>query len=135
MTVKALRGVRVPDARKLLLGLANVVEGRSYGMPSFLLNRRFFAPLPRRRYGSRSPAGDDRRARGLDGARPTSVLLHRALSKLSSGADSPGRGTGRALDRCRDRVVAPCRRSATGSSTQEAGGPQEALMTFQCIST
>jgi len=43
MTVKALRGVRVPDARKLLLGLANVVEGRSYGMPSFLLNRRFFA--------------------------------------------------------------------------------------------
>jgi len=26
MTVKALRGVRVPDARKLLLGLANVVR-------------------------------------------------------------------------------------------------------------
>src|SRR2546426_8695343 len=43
MTVKARRGVRVPEARKLLLGLPNVVEGRSYGMPSFLLHRRFFA--------------------------------------------------------------------------------------------
>ena len=30
-------------ARALLLGLPNVVEGRSYGMPSFLLNGRFFA--------------------------------------------------------------------------------------------
>lgn len=39
----ASRGVRVPDARRLLLGLPNVSEGRSYGMPSFLLNGRFFA--------------------------------------------------------------------------------------------
>jgi hypothetical protein len=31
------------EARRLLLGLANVSEGRSYGMPSFLLNGRFFA--------------------------------------------------------------------------------------------
>jgi hypothetical protein len=37
------RGVRVSDARRLLLGLPNVSEGRSYGMPSFLLNGRFFA--------------------------------------------------------------------------------------------
>src|ERR1043166_1645868 len=37
------RGVQVQDARRLLLGLPNVVEGRSYGMPSFLLNGRFFA--------------------------------------------------------------------------------------------
>src|SRR6266850_8554922 len=38
-----LRGVSVPDARRLLLDLPNVVEGRSYGMPSFLLNGRFLA--------------------------------------------------------------------------------------------
>jgi hypothetical protein len=37
------RGVPVPDARRLLLRLPNVSEGRSYGMPSFLLNGRFFA--------------------------------------------------------------------------------------------
>jgi len=37
------RGVPVEDARRLLLDLANVVEGRSYGMPSFLLNGRFLA--------------------------------------------------------------------------------------------
>jgi hypothetical protein len=37
------RGVAVPDARRLLLGLPNVSEGRSYGLPSFLLNGRFFA--------------------------------------------------------------------------------------------
>ena len=37
------RGVRVQDARRLLLSHPNVVEGRSYGMPSFLLNRRFLA--------------------------------------------------------------------------------------------
>jgi len=37
------RGVSVQDARRLLLGRANVVEGRSYGMPSFLLNGRFLA--------------------------------------------------------------------------------------------
>ncbi|MGH7613979.1 MAG: MmcQ/YjbR family DNA-binding protein [Gemmatimonadales bacterium] len=36
-------GVRVADARRLLLGLPNIVEGRSYGMPSFLLDGRFFA--------------------------------------------------------------------------------------------
>jgi hypothetical protein len=37
------RGVEVADARRLLLALPNVVEGRSYGMPSFLLNGRFLA--------------------------------------------------------------------------------------------
>ena len=37
------RGVRVVDARRLLLELPNVAEGRSYGMPSFLLNGRFLA--------------------------------------------------------------------------------------------
>jgi hypothetical protein len=37
------RGVRVQDARRLLLRLPNVSEGRSYGMPSFLLNGRFLA--------------------------------------------------------------------------------------------
>jgi len=37
------RGVAVPEARRLLLDLPNVVEGRSYGMPSFLLNGRFLA--------------------------------------------------------------------------------------------
>lgn len=37
------RGVRVSEARRLLLSLPNVAEGRSYGMPSFLLNGRFLA--------------------------------------------------------------------------------------------
>src|SRR2546429_9612592 len=37
------RGVRVVEARRLLLKLAKVTEGRSYGMPSFLLKGRFFA--------------------------------------------------------------------------------------------
>ena len=37
------RGVEVPAARRLLLDLPDVVEGRSYGMPSFLLNGRFLA--------------------------------------------------------------------------------------------
>ena len=37
------RGVRVVEARRLLLKLPNVTEGRSYGMPSFLLNGRFLA--------------------------------------------------------------------------------------------
>src|SRR5437588_12788055 len=37
------RGVRVVEARRLLLTLPNVTEGRSYGMPSFLLNGRFLA--------------------------------------------------------------------------------------------
>jgi hypothetical protein len=36
-------GVTVSDARRLLLRLPNVAEGRSYGMPSFLLNGRFLA--------------------------------------------------------------------------------------------
>lgn len=35
--------VRVADARRLVLALPGVAEGRSYGMPSFLLNGRFFA--------------------------------------------------------------------------------------------
>src|SRR5881628_3532864 len=38
-----VRGVRVQDARRLLLRLPNVSEGRSYGMPAFLLNGRFLA--------------------------------------------------------------------------------------------
>jgi len=38
-----LRGVSVRAARQLLLDLPSVVEGRSYGMPSFLLNGRFLA--------------------------------------------------------------------------------------------
>jgi len=38
-----IRGVRVVEARRLLLALTNVTEGRSYGMPSFLLNGRFLA--------------------------------------------------------------------------------------------
>src|SRR5213080_4318539 len=37
------RGVRVVAARRLLLKLTKVTEGRSYGMPSFLLNGRFLA--------------------------------------------------------------------------------------------
>ncbi len=39
----ATRGVSVLAARRLLLALQNVVEGRSYGMPSFLLHGRFLA--------------------------------------------------------------------------------------------
>jgi hypothetical protein len=35
--------VRVADVRRLLLDLPKVVEGRSYGLPSFLLNGRFLA--------------------------------------------------------------------------------------------
>ncbi len=37
------RGVRVPDVRRLLLSFPKVVEGRSYGMPSFLVNGHFLA--------------------------------------------------------------------------------------------
>lgn len=37
------RGVTAADARRLLLSLDKVVEGRSYGCPSFLVNGRFFA--------------------------------------------------------------------------------------------
>lgn len=35
--------MRVADVRRLLLDLPSVTEGRSYGMPSFLLNGRFLA--------------------------------------------------------------------------------------------
>jgi hypothetical protein len=42
MPAKA-RGVSVQQARRLLLRLPNVVAGRSYGMPAFLLNGRFLA--------------------------------------------------------------------------------------------
>ena len=38
-----LRGVTVQAARQLLLNFPEVSEGRSYGMPSFLLNGRFLA--------------------------------------------------------------------------------------------
>src|SRR6266487_6572155 len=37
------RGVRVVEARRLLLRLPNVSEGRVYGIPSFLVNGRFLA--------------------------------------------------------------------------------------------
>lgn len=37
------RGVPVATARRLLLERPGVVEGRSYGMPSFLLHGRFLA--------------------------------------------------------------------------------------------
>jgi hypothetical protein len=37
------RGVQVAEVRRLLLSFPNVVEGRSYGMPSFLLNGHFLA--------------------------------------------------------------------------------------------
>jgi hypothetical protein len=40
---KPERGVRVGDVRRFLLGLPNVTAGLSYGMPSFLVNGRFFA--------------------------------------------------------------------------------------------
>src|SRR5437762_8917282 len=40
---KRLPGVSGVAARQLLLDLPNVVEGRSYGMPSFLVNGRFLA--------------------------------------------------------------------------------------------
>ena len=37
------RGISVANARRFLLGLPNIAPGRSYGMPSFLLDGRFFA--------------------------------------------------------------------------------------------
>jgi len=37
------RGVRVAEVQRMLRKLPDVVEGRSYGMPSFLLNGRFLA--------------------------------------------------------------------------------------------
>jgi len=37
------RGIEVAAVRRLLLERPGVVEGRSYGMPSFLLNGRFLA--------------------------------------------------------------------------------------------
>ena len=39
----ARRGVTVATVRRLILTLPGVSEGRSYGMPSFLLAGRFFA--------------------------------------------------------------------------------------------
>ena len=41
--MKSGKGVTVTAVRRLLLGLPNIAEGRSYGMPSFLLDGRFFA--------------------------------------------------------------------------------------------
>jgi hypothetical protein len=37
------KGVSVAKARRILLGSSGVEEGRSYGLPSFLLGGRFFA--------------------------------------------------------------------------------------------
>jgi hypothetical protein len=37
------RGVRVADVRRMLLRLPGVAQGRSYGLPSFLVNGRFLA--------------------------------------------------------------------------------------------
>jgi hypothetical protein len=37
------RGVTVARARRLILALPGIEEGRSYGLPSFLLAGRFFA--------------------------------------------------------------------------------------------
>jgi hypothetical protein len=42
-TKRAPRGLRVPEVRRFLRGLPNIAAGRSYGMPSFLLNGEFFA--------------------------------------------------------------------------------------------
>ena len=41
--MRQARGVQVAEVRRLLLSFAKVVEGRSYGMPSFLLNGHFLA--------------------------------------------------------------------------------------------
>ena len=43
MPPKRSRGVRVSEARSLLLGLEHVAPGTSYGLPSFMLHDRFFA--------------------------------------------------------------------------------------------
>jgi hypothetical protein len=37
------RSICIADARRFLLGLPGITEGRSYGMPSFQLEGRFFA--------------------------------------------------------------------------------------------
>jgi len=37
------RGIEVAAVRRVLLELPDVIEGRSYGMPSFLLHGRFLA--------------------------------------------------------------------------------------------
>ena len=42
-TKRSPRGITVAAARRLLLELPEIAEGRSYGMPSFLLQGRFFA--------------------------------------------------------------------------------------------
>ena len=39
----AARGVQVETARDLILALPGITEGRSYGLPSFMLGGRFFA--------------------------------------------------------------------------------------------
>src|SRR5438552_5259270 len=41
--MRQARGVQVAEVRRLLLSLANVVAGRSYGMPSFPLHGHFLA--------------------------------------------------------------------------------------------
>jgi hypothetical protein len=41
--MKPSRGVTIAEARRLLRGLPGIAAGRSYGMPSFLLDGRFFA--------------------------------------------------------------------------------------------
>ena len=38
-----LADTKPADARNVILGLPNIAEGRSYGLPSFLLDGRFFA--------------------------------------------------------------------------------------------
>jgi hypothetical protein len=42
-TSGSARGVGLEDARRLILRLPGVSEGRSYGLPAFLLNGRFLA--------------------------------------------------------------------------------------------
>ena len=42
-TRRSLRGITVAAARRFVLDLPDIIEGRSYGMPSFLLQGRFFA--------------------------------------------------------------------------------------------
>lgn len=42
MSTNAKRGVTVAQARRMILSLADVAQGRSYGLPSFLLAGKFF---------------------------------------------------------------------------------------------
>jgi hypothetical protein len=41
--MKRATGLTVAAARRLILSLADVAEGRSYGLPAFLLKGKFFA--------------------------------------------------------------------------------------------